>query len=132
MNARYSGSLALCTALATLTALSMPAQADVTVEQSVNLDAFAVKMDINTVERISADKRRSDSDTHCHGFLALFCRDVQSGEIVRLDKQVEWQLEPKKKSYVEKSFPTPEERAQARQQMQAMLEKMKNCPQPTG
>jgi hypothetical protein len=114
---------------ASLLTVSVPARADVTVQQVVNIDALAVKMDTTTTERISGDKRRSDSETHCHGFLALFCHDVQSGGIVRLDKQLEWQLEPKKKAYLETLFPTPEQRAQAREQMKAMLDKVKECQQ---
>jgi hypothetical protein len=108
---------------------SIPARADVTVQQQVNLDIASIKMDTTMTERIAGDKRRNDSETHCHGLLSFVCRDVQYGEIVRLDKQLEWRLEPKQKSYVETLFPTPEQRAEARQKMQAMMDQMKQCAQ---
>ena len=66
----------------------------------------------------------------CHGFLALFCHDVEGGRIVRLDKQVEWELQPKKKLYSERPFPTAEQRAAAQKQLDAAIEEMKNCPMP--
>jgi hypothetical protein len=49
---------------------------------------------------------------------------------VRLDKQVEWELQPKKKLYSERPFPTAEQRAEAQQQLDAPMEEMKNCPMP--
>jgi hypothetical protein len=116
-------------AVAGIAVPSIPARADVTVQQQVNLDIASIKMDTTMTERIAGDKRRNDSETHCHGLLSFVCRDVQSGEIVRLDKQLEWRLEPKQKSYVETLFPTPEQRAEARQKMQAMMDQMKQCAQ---
>ncbi len=112
-----------------LASLSTSARADVTVQQQTSLDAAGLRIDTTTVERTATDKRRSDSDTHCRGFLALFCRNVKSGEIVRLDRQLEWRLEPKTKTYLETVFPTPEQRAQAQQRMREMMDKMKQCAQ---
>jgi hypothetical protein len=116
-------------ALAGLAVSSVPARADVTVQQQVNLDIASIKMDTTITERVATDKRRNDSETHCHGLLSLVCRDVQSDEIVRLDKQLEWRLTPKNKTYVETLFPTPEQRAEARQKMQALMDQMKQCQQ---
>ena len=89
-----------------------------------------INVDIDSVERTSADKQRNDSTVTCHGFLSLFCHDVESGRIVRLDKQVEWELQPKKKLYSERPFPTAEQRAAAQQQLEAAMEEMKKCPMP--
>ena len=103
------------------------ARADVTIDQDTTMNMAGINIDITTVERTSADKRRRDSATHCQGFLSLVCGNAQSGQIVRLDKQVEWQLDPKKRLYTERKFPTPEERAQAQAKLEAALEQMKRC-----
>lgn len=104
------------------------ARADVTVQQQTSMSLGGMKIDVSSTERTSGAKQRRDSTTQCHGLLALVCHNVQSGEIVRLDKQLEWQLEPKKKSYRERPFPTAEQRAQAQQQLQTAIEEMKKCP----
>lgn len=110
---------------------SVAARADVTVEQQTSLDMGAIRIDIATVERTTQNKQRRDSTTHCHGFLSLFCGNAQDGQIVRLDKQLEWQLQPKKKQYTQHSFPTAQERAEAQQRLEQALEAMKNCRPPT-
>jgi hypothetical protein len=117
-------------AAAAVAALPPPARADVTVGQKTSMNLGVLNIDINSVERTSADKQRNDSTVTCHGFLSLFCRDVDSGRIVRLDKQVEWELQPKKKLYSERPFPTAEQRAAAQQRLEAAMEEMKNCPPP--
>lgn len=104
------------------------ARADVTVRQQTSMSLAGIKIDVSSTERTSGDKQRRDSTTQCHGLLALVCHNIQSGEILRLDKQVEWQLEPKKKTYMERPFPTPAQRALAQQQMQAAIDEMKKCP----
>jgi hypothetical protein len=108
------------------------AHADVTVEQQTSMSLGGMNIDISSTERTSSEKQRRDSETKCHGFLAMFCRDVQGGEIVRLDKQLEWQLEPKKKQYLERPFPTAEQRALAQAKMQEVMDQMKKCPMPQG
>lgn len=113
-----------------LAAGSLSARADVTVEQHTSMSLGGINMDVNSTERTSGDKQRRDSTTQCHGLLALVCHNVQSGKIVRLDKQLEWQLEPKKKMYEERQFPTAAQRALAQQQMQAAIDEMKKCPTP--
>jgi hypothetical protein len=110
--------------------MPVPAGADVTTQESMSLDAAGiVKMHGTTVERTAADKQRKDSEFHCEGFMSLLCGNTKSGEIVRIDRALEWQLKPDKKSYLEKPFPTPEERAEAQKKMQEMLDKMKQCQQ---
>lgn len=108
------------------------AHADVTVEQQTSMSLGGINIDISSIERTSNDKQRRDSETKCHGFLAMFCRDAQGGEIVRLDKQLEWQLEPKKRQYTERQFPTAEQRALAQQKLQEVMDQMKKCPMPQG
>ena len=108
------------------------AHADVTVEQQTSMNLGGINIDISSTERTSSDKQRRDSETKCHGFLAMFCHDLQGGEIVRLDKQREWQLEPKKREYTERLFPTAEQRALAQQKAQEVMDKMKQCPMPQG
>ncbi len=111
-------------------AASAPAFADVTVQQQTSMTVSGLAIDTTSVERTSADKQRRDTATHCHGFLSLVCGNVQNAEILRLDRQLEWQLQTKKQLYTERAFPTAEERALAQQQLQAELAQMKNCPMP--
>ncbi len=108
-------------------ALSPAARADVTVNQDASMDVGPIKIDIATVELTTRDRQRRDSTTHCHGFLSLFCGNAQDAQIVRLDKQLEWRLDPKKKVYTERDFPTAAERAEAQQRLEQALEQMKNC-----
>ena len=96
----------------------------------MSLDAAGiVKMHGTTVERTTADKQRKDSEFHCEGLMSLLCGNTKTGEIIRIDRSLEWQLRPDKKSYLEKPFPTPEERAVAQKKMQETLDKMKQCQQ---
>jgi hypothetical protein len=107
---------------------ALPVWADVTTQQSVALDAAGViKMHGSTLEMTSPDKERRDTEFHCEGFMSLLCGNARSGEIVRLDKDLSWQLRPDKKTYLETAFPTPEERAQAQAKLQETLDKMKQC-----
>jgi len=131
MRSRTLATLTLTlSAAAALAVLPPPARADVTVGQKTSMSLGAINMDIDSVERTSGDKQRNDSTVTCHGFLSLFCRDVEGGRIVRLDKQVEWELQPKKKLYSERPFPTPEQRAAAQKRLEAAMEEMKKCPLP--
>src|ERR1700683_792723 len=107
---------------------ALPVWADVTTQQSVALDAAGViKMHGSTLEMTSPDKERRDTEFHCEGFMSLLCGNARSGEIVRLDKDLSWQLRPDKKTYLETAFPTPEERAQAQAKLQEALDTMKHC-----
>ncbi len=122
--------IAILAAAAALVLLTAPARADVTMGQKTSMNLAGIDIDISSVERTTADKQRSDSTVQCHGFLSLFCHDVESGRIVRLDKQLEWQLEPKDKVYTEHPFPTPAQRAAAQKELEAAMEEMKKCPMP--
>src|SRR5215469_6285369 len=107
--------LATAAALAVLAVLAPPARADVTLGQKTSMSLGGINIDVASVERTSSDKQRNDSTVTCHGFLSLFCHDVEGGRIVRLDKQVEWELQPQKKLYSERPFPTAAARAAAQQ-----------------
>jgi hypothetical protein len=102
--------------------------ADVTVQEQTSFDLSLIKAHGNSTELTSGDKQRRDSELHCEGLMSLMCRNAQSGEIIRLDKDVTWTLDPKNKEYRENHFPTPAERQAAEAQGQAVLEKIKQCP----
>jgi hypothetical protein len=105
------------------------AHADVTVSQTTSLDvASMVHAHGANTEYYSGDKKRHDSETHCEGLMSMFCGNLQTGEIVRLDRGVTWNLEPKKKMYREEPFATPAQIADMKAQINARLEKMKSCP----
>lgn len=111
--------------------LASPARADITQSKAMTFDMGLAKINSTITDRLSGQKKRSDTDTKCEGFLlSMICGDMRGGEIVRLDKDVTWRLEPKKKSYMETAFATPEQIAAAKAQRAALLEQLKNCPQP--
>jgi hypothetical protein len=121
---------AVLLALSLLAGMPAPSQADVTTQENTALDAIGiVKMHGSSVERTTADKQRRQSEYHCEGFMSLLCGNTKTDDIIRIDRSLEWQLNPKDKTYLETPFPTPEERAAAQQKMQETLEKMKQCPQ---
>jgi len=130
MRSRARTTLLTLSTAATLAVLAPSARADVTVGQKTSMSLGGINIDVDSVERTSADKQRSDSTVTCHGFLSLFCHGAEGGRIVRLDKQLEWELQPKKKLYSERPFPTAEQRAEAQARVEAAMEEMKNCPMP--
>ncbi len=117
-------------AAAILTLLPATARADVTIGQRMSMSFAGLDIDINSIERTSADKQRYDTSAQCHGFLSFFCHDIEGGRIIRLDRRLEWRLDPKKKLYSVHPFPTPGQRAAAQKEFQAALKAMKNCPMP--
>jgi hypothetical protein len=103
--------------------------ADVTVQEKTTLDvASMIRMHGAATTSVTADKKRDDSESHCEGMMSLLCGNLHGGEIVRLDRGLTWHLEPDKKSYREDIFATPEQLAEMRARMQAILEKMRSCP----
>ena len=101
---------------------------DVTIQQQTQFDFAVIKAHGTRTETTTTDKRRSDSDMHCEGLMSMFCGDTQTGEIVRLDRDLEWALEPKKMEYRETPLPTAAQLAAARQEAHATMEKIKQCP----
>jgi hypothetical protein len=122
-----TSSMAVSAVLATLSPL---AHADVTVQQQTTFNFAFIKQHGTTTEYVTTDKRRVDTDMQCEGFMAMFCKDAQSGDITRLDRDLSWSLDPKDKQYRETPFPTAAQRQAAEQQMLANMEKMKQCPAP--
>jgi len=119
----------LCWSAAVLAAFTTTVRADVSIQQKTSLDvASMVRMHGATTMNLTGDKKREDTESHCEGMMSLLCGNLQAGEIVRLDRDVTWQLEPAKKRYREQTFATPEELAAMRAKMQANLEKMRSCP----
>jgi hypothetical protein len=105
------------------------ARADVTITQKTNLDvASLIDAHGATTLSLTADKQREDIESHCEGVMSIVCGNLQSGEIVRLDRDLSWYLEPKKKLYREQVFASPVELAAMKAKMQANLEKMNSCP----
>lgn len=115
-------------ALVLICSLPPCAPADVTVEEQSTFDFTIIKAHANMTELTTSDKQRRDNAIHCEGFMSLLCGNAQSGEIIRLDREVEWTLEPKKQEYRETPFMTAAQRQAALQEAQATLEKMKQCP----
>ena len=115
-------------ALALAFGLPPGVQADVTIEEQSTFDFSIIKAHSTLTEFTTSDKQRRDNAVHCEGFMALLCANAQSGEIVRLDRDVEWNLEPKKQEYRETPFMTAAQRQAAMQEAQATLDKMKQCP----
>src|SRR5258706_175874 len=119
----------LCGSAAFLAAFMTTVRADVSIQQKTSLDvASMIRMHGATTTNLTTDKKREDTESHCEGVMSLLCGNLQGGEIVRLDRDVTWHLEPAKKRYREQTFATPEELAAMRAKMQANLEKMRSCP----
>jgi hypothetical protein len=110
-------------------AISTIVHADVTITQKTNLDvASLISSHGASTLSLTADKQREDTDSHCEGVMSIVCGNLQGGEIVRLDRDLTWYLEPKKKMYREQVFATPAEIAAMRAKVNANLEKMNSCP----
>jgi hypothetical protein len=89
-------------------AISTVVHADVTITQKTNLDVASLisSHGASTLSSI-ADKQREDTESYCEGVMSIVCGNLQGGEIVRLDRDLTWYLEPKKKIYREHVFATP-------------------------
>ncbi len=127
MPAMKSASILMMLGGAALAGIACVAQADVTVEQKTSMDLAFIKMHITRSEAISGMKKREDSNASCEGFMSFFCRKASSGEIVRLDKDMIYDLEPAKNSYREHALPTAAERQEMQRRMQEAMQKMKQC-----
>src|ERR1700758_1792832 len=78
--------------------------ADVTIQQKSVFDLSIIKAHSESTEYTTADKHRRASALHCEGLMSLVCGKSETGEIVRLDRDLQWTLEPKKKEYIETPF----------------------------
>lgn len=104
--------------------------ADVTIQQQTTIHAFIVKAHGMSTDRIAGDKQRNETQFSCDGIMSMFCGHNKAVDIVRVDRGVSWKIEPKQKRYTEIPFPTPEARRAALEHEQAVLDKLKSCPQP--
>lgn len=105
-----------------------PAAADVTIQQQTTIHAFVVKAHGATTERVAGDKQRNEREFSCDGVMSIFCGHNKAVDIVRVDRGLTWNAEPKKKRYTETPLPTPEETRALREHRQAMLDKLNSCP----
>src|ERR1700759_1518043 len=78
-----------------------PAQADVTIREKTTIHAPIVKLQATSVKPIAGDKQRSEMQMSCGGVLALLCGRDKTLEIVRLDRDLTWNLQPKERRYTE-------------------------------
>ena len=117
--------------IAALAAVSAPrsAIADVTVEEQTTIHAFVVKAHATTIKQVSGGKQRSEMQFACDGVMSMFCGHNRKIDIVRLDRDLTWDVEPKKKRYTEALLPTPEQQRALLQHQQAVIDKLKSCPQ---
>jgi len=106
------------------------AQADVSVQEQIDLDVASIKAHGNSTQLTTSDKQRSTTELSCEGLLSMLCGKNSSLEIVRLDRDVILKGDAKKKSYTETPLPTPAERQALEERMKAVAEKLKSCPAP--
>ncbi len=104
------------------------ALADVTIQEQTTIHAFVVKAHGTTTNQVSGDKQRSEVQFACDGVMSMFCGHNKTVDIVRLDRDVTWDMEPKKKRYTETPLPTPEQQRALLQHQQAVIDKLKSCP----
>ena len=106
------------------------ALADVTVQEQTTINVAIIKAHATLTREFTRDKERSETDFRCDGLLSIICGKNKGLDIVRLDRDLTWSAEPKKKRYMEVPFPTPEQRRELEARMKATAEKMKACPSP--
>ncbi len=128
MNINLSIIAGRATALASLITC-LPAPADVTIQEQTTVHALIVKAHSTTTDRIAGGKQRSETQFACDGVMSLLCGRNNAVEIVRLDRDLTWAVEPKQKRYTEIPFPTPEQRRATLAHQQAVIDKLKSCPQ---
>lgn len=123
-NPGLAGALAVWAALCP----HVSARADVTIQEQTTIHAFVVKAHGTTTNQVSGDKERSEVQFACDGIMSIFCGRNKSVDIVRLDRGVTWDIDPKKRRYTERPFPTAEQQRALLQHQQAVIDKLKSCP----
>ena len=106
------------------------ASADVTVQEQTTVNVAMIKAHGSSTRAITDDKERSESEFRCEGFMSMFCGKNSSLEIIRIDRGLTMTADTKKKTYLEKPFPTPEQVKAVQEHLNAVMEKMKSCPAP--
>ena len=107
------------------------AHADVTIQDQTTLNLSIIKAHMASTKRIADDKKRTESEFTCEGFMSMLCGKNESLEIIRLDESLTLHGDAKKKTYTSTPFPTPEQRKAMEEKVQAEMEKLKSCPSPT-
>jgi hypothetical protein len=107
------------------------AHADVTVQNQMTMNLAMIKAHVSSTDQFTDDKKRSESEFRCDGFMSMLCGKNDSLEIIRLDQSLTRHGDAKKKTYTESPIPTPDQRKAMEEAAQAELEKMKSCPTPT-
>ena len=102
--------------------------ADVTLEERVRVEGDGLMQMINmttrTVTTISGDRARTDTDTQMDSrLMRMFGGAGPTAEIVRLDLEVVYTLDPKKRTYTESTF------AEQRAEMERAMEQMREAQQ---
>tara|TARA_R110002110_G_scaffold406421_1_gene626477 strand:- start:311041 stop:312201 length:1161 start_codon:yes stop_codon:yes gene_type:complete len=110
---------------------AMPSFADISYAQRVSIEAaggmslFASDAEILT--QIAEDRSRTESRVQMKSRLArMFAGSGDTATIVRLDKQLIWDLDLDKKQYTQMSF------AQAREQLEAAMKSMQDAQSSGG
>ena len=115
--------------LAPLALASIAARADVVIEETMNTDGVAgfslLAMQGTTTRSLTADKSRTDSNVQLKSKLLNHFAGTSgpSSQIVRLDKGVLWEVQPKDKTYTERTF------ADARAAMEKAMQQMEAASQ---
>ena len=109
----------------TLALCCSQAYGDVVLEERVRVEGDGVmkmiNMTSNTVTTIAGDRARTDNDLQMDSrLMRMFGGSGQTSEIVRLDEEKIYQLDPKKRTYTETTF--AEQRAEMQQAMEQMRE----------
>ncbi len=108
---------------AMILAVSAPALADLSYSQKMTIEGGGalsmLSSDGSVITHIAGDKSRSETRMEMKSGLAkMVAGSGSSGSIVRLDKELMWELQPDKQRYSEISF--AEARAQLAKSMEAM------------
>jgi len=77
------------------------AEADITVQEEMTLSVATFKAQGSTTESISGDKRRADIEVRCDVAASVPCGRGSRTEVVRLDRNVLWNLESKQRGYTQ-------------------------------
>jgi len=117
--------------LVPLVLAAIAAHADVVIEESMNTDGVAgfsmLAMQGTTTRSLSADKSRTDSNVQFKSkLLSTFAgKSGNTSQIVRLDKGFIYEVQPKDKTYTERSF------VDARAAMEKAMQQMEAASQQT-
>lgn len=106
-------------------AVALPALADVTVEQTTRLEGGGLmsmmNMSMSSSTSISGDKSRNDSTMKMDSrWMRMFAGGADSSEIIRLDREMVYSLNPDKRRYTEMSL--AQQRAEVEQSMEQLRE----------